>query len=155
MLRSRLLALALALCAGACGSSDRPQNVLVVLLDIERTIRRSIPVAGKLEGDHGPVGAPRAPHGQPRSKPSAPPRSHAPRPEGAPQRPGGRPGQRPHSGPGHRRGPPPPGRPPQRPAPGRSHGGSGHKPQHGSRPAPAHSSSSHGHHGGGGFGAGV
>lgn len=36
MLRSRLLALALALCAGACGSSDRPQNVLVVLLDTTR-----------------------------------------------------------------------------------------------------------------------
>ena len=125
------------------------------LLDIERTIRRSIPVAGKLEGDHGPVGAPRAPHGQPRSKPSAPPRSHAPRPEGAPQRPGGRPAQRPHSGPAHRNGPPPHGRPAQRPAPARLHGGSGHKPHHAPRPAPAHSStSSHGHHGGG-FGAGV
>ena len=110
------------------------------LLDIERTIRHSIPVAGKLEGDHGPAGAP---HGQPRSKPFAPPRSN------------GRPAQRPHSGPARRNGPPPHGRPAQRPAPARPHGGSGHKPHHAPRPSPAQSStSSQGHHGGG-FGAGV
>jgi len=127
------------------------------LLDIERTIRRSIPIAGKLEGDH----APRSPQEPQRTRPSAPPRPHAPRPSNAPQRPAGKPAQRPHSGPAHRSGPPPHGRPAQRPAPARPHGGGGgHKPHHAPRPAPAHSStshssgSSHGHHGGG-FGAGV
>ena len=127
------------------------------LLDIERTIRRSIPIAGKLEGDH----APRSPQEPQRTRPSAPPRSHAPRPPNAPQRPAGKPAQRPHSGPPNRSGPPPHGRPAQRPAPARPHGvGGGHKPHHAPRPAPAHSStshssgSSHGHRGGG-FGAGV
>jgi ATP-dependent RNA helicase RhlE len=118
------------------------------LLDIERTIRRSIPIAGKLEGDHA---APRPPRPQAANKP--PQRSHsthAPRP---PQR-----SNKPHGAP-HA----------HRPAPARPHGSHGGHGGHGSRPAPhsgshgghrpaarpAPAHSSHGAHHGGDFGSGV
>jgi ATP-dependent RNA helicase RhlE len=104
------------------------------LLDIERTIRRSIPIAGKLEGDHGPAHAPRAPRpAQPRRAPSHAP-AHAPAHARHSDEPRGeRPAAQPRHAPTHAP------RPAGGHGPARSHGGPSRS-SHGSKPAhrPAH-----------------